>query len=218
MNSPSPDAAEAGCLKNRGSLELERLGLENEKLKLELERMRTNRWDYLQRLSPLLGGLLALAGFVFGVIQYVNQQETNRVQAKQRSDQEIAARAHEVEMQTVARDQEFMKPLWEREITTYFRASETVATLARTRDAAKRRAAEEEFWRLYQGPLVILETKALSDAMVSFGNCLDGQDRCSDVEVKNRALAVSSAIQQAIQEHSARRLSEFSKDKFQYHR
>jgi hypothetical protein len=52
--------------------------------------------------------------------------------------------------------------------------------------------------------------------MVAFGDCLDGTETCSESQLQNRGLAVSSAIQQAIQEHADLRLSEFSKDKFQY--
>jgi len=192
---------------SRDSLEVERLALENQKLRAELDRMRPSLWDGIQRLSPLLGGLLAVAAFVFGVIQYVEQRQ-----------RELATRENELARQAAARDQEFMKPLWERELATYFLTSETVATLAATTDVTKRREAEEQFWRLYAGPLVILETKELSGAMVLFSRCLDGTERCSDAELRKRSLAVSSAIQQAIQEHADLRLSEFSKDKFQYHR
>jgi hypothetical protein len=189
------------------SLEIERLALENEKLKADLARARPSVWDSIQRLSPLLGGLLTVAAFVFGVVQYVEQRQ-----------RELASRDLELMRQAAARDQEFMKPLWERELATYFLTSETVATIVRTADHAVRRAAEEQFWRLYSGPLVILETKALSGAMVAFGRCLDGTERCTVDELRDRGLAVSSAIQQAIQEHSNLRLSEFSRDKYQYHR
>jgi hypothetical protein len=192
---------------DRDSLELERLALENRKLRAELDRTRPSVWDRIERLSPLLGGALAVAAFLFGVLQYVQQQE-----------RELAARNNEVAKQAAARDQEFMKPLWEREIATYFQASEAVATIATTRDEAVRRTAETEFWKLYHGPLVILETKDLSGAMQAFGNCLAKTEVCSDAEIRKRALAVSSAIQAALQEHADRRLSEFSKDKFQYHR
>ncbi len=191
----------------KASIEMERLVLENDKLRAELDRLRPSIWQTIERLSPLFGGLLAVAAFVFGVIQYVEQQR-----------RALATRQTELARQAAARDQEFMRPLWERELTTYFRTSEVVATIARSSDVAKRRAAEEEFWQLYQGPLVILETKSLSAAMVSFGRCLDGTEQCSEPVRRNRALSVSSAIQQAIQEHAALRLSEFSRNKFQYGR
>jgi hypothetical protein len=192
---------------SKDALEVERLALENRKLKAELDRMRPSVWDGIQRLSPLLGSALAVAAFVFGVFQYLEQQ-----------DRELATRENELARQAAARDQEFMKPLWERELATYFLTSETVATIVKTTDAVERRAAVDQFWRLYAGPLIILETRALSSAMVSFGTCLEGTQSCSGQQLHDRGLAVSSAIQEAIQEHADLRLSEFSKDKFQYHR
>jgi hypothetical protein len=202
----SDDHVPAATGARKDSLELERLTLENQKLKTELDRMRPSLWDGIQRLSPLLGSALAVAAFVFGVVQYLGQQERER-----------ATRENELARQAAARDQEFMKPLWERELATYFLASETVATIARSTDAIKRRDALEQFWQLYDGQLVIVESKALSGAMVSFGACLDGTTQCSDHELQRRGRGVSSAIQAAIQEHADLRLSEFSKDKFQYH-
>ena len=200
----SNSQATSGGSTGRDALELERLALENQKLRAELER-RPGVWEGLQRMSPLLGSLLAIIAFVFGVIQYIDQQ-----------DKERRTRENELQRQAMARDQEFMKPLWERELSTYFLTSETVATIAGTTDAAKRRAAEEQFWRLYRGPLVILETQTLSGAMKAFGTCLDGTERCSPGEFNDRSLAVSSAIQLAIEAHAALRLSDFSKGKFQY--
>jgi hypothetical protein len=191
---------------SRESLELERLALENQKLRAELER-RPSFWDRLQRISSSFAGLLAIAAFLFGVWQYVQQQ-----------NKELAARENELRKQSAARDQEFMKPLWDRELAAYLLASETVATIAGMREGAKRREAEEKFWMLYRGPLVIFETKALSSAMVDFGRCLNGTEQCSESDLNDRALAVSSAIQVAIEQHAALRVSEFSKDKFQYHR
>jgi hypothetical protein len=189
------------------SLEVARLILENRKLEAELARMPATGWEAVHRLAPVLGGLLTAAAFLFGVYQYVQQQ-----------DRALAARDDEMRREAAARDQEFMRPLWEREIATYFRTSEVVAMIATSGDRLVRDSAKAEFWKLYHGPLVILETKALSGAMVAFGNCLDGTETCPELEVRSRALAVSSAIQQAVEEHAARRVSEFSKDKFQYHR
>jgi len=115
---------------NKEPLELERLSLENQKLRAELEQMRPNVWDGLQRLSPLLGGALAVAAFLFGVFQYVDQQQ-----------RELATRENELARQAAARDQEFMKPLWERELATIFkrpRPSQRSPDLPTARRAAPR--------------------------------------------------------------------------------
>jgi hypothetical protein len=91
----------------RESLELERLSLEVQKLRTEVERSQPGLWNAIQRVSPLVGTLLAVAAFLFGVVQYIGQQS-----------RELTAREHELARQAAARDQEFMKPLWERELTT----------------------------------------------------------------------------------------------------
>jgi hypothetical protein len=127
MPDPVPPTAES--VPDRNALEVERLALENDKLRAELQRLPPRHWDFVQRLTPLVGGALALAGFLFGVVQYVSQQEANRAEAEQRLSRENLARTHELEAQTAARDQEFMRPLWEREVATYFRASESVGTM-----------------------------------------------------------------------------------------
>lgn len=202
----SPAERETGV--DRATLELERLSLENGKLRLELdEAARTGVWKWAGRLSPLLATMLAVAGFVFGVVQYTAQQRETRTAAQEQSRRELEAR-----------DRDFMKPLWERELGMYFRASEVAATIATTRDRAKREAAEEEFWRLYEGPLVIVEGKALSGAMKTFGACLSSADACGSDELRKRSRALASVIQETIQEAAALRLSEFSRNKFQYHR
>lgn len=193
---------------DRATLELEHLALENRKLKIELEKaLNPNLWDRIGRLSPLLATLLAVVGFLFGVWQYVDQQEAGRKAGQLQEQRELEAR-----------DRDFMKPLWEKELELYFRAANVVATIATTRDSSKRGAAEAEFWRLYQGPLVVVENKALSGAMVHFGNCLNGTEKCTSDELVSRSRALASTIQGTIEESARLRLSEFSKNKFQYHR
>jgi hypothetical protein len=193
---------------DRAALELNRLSLENQKLMLDVACARQRRrWQWLESASPLLATLAAVAGFLFGVFQYAGQQNASREAAAAQEKRELEAR-----------DRDFMKPLWEKELSLYFQAADAAATIATTGDATKRRAAEAEFWRLYQGPLVIVESKKLSGAMVRFGSCLDGSETCSEEELKSRSRAIGSSIQDTIEESAALRLSEFSQNKFQYHR
>ncbi len=193
---------------DRTVLELEKLALENRKLKLQLDKeLDGDFWSWVGRMSPLLATLLAVAGFLFGVKQYVDQQQASRNAALLQERRELEAR-----------DRDFMKPLWEKELQLYLRASEIVATIATTKDPQKRRAEEAEFWKLYQGPLIVVEDKRLSGAMVRFGKCLNGEEECREEELKNRSRSLASTIQETIEEAARVRLSEFSKDKFQYHR
>jgi hypothetical protein len=192
----------------KAKLELEKLALENKKVSLELRAAEsTDFWEWVGRFSPLLASIVAVGGFLFGVWQYTAQEKATREAAVDQSRREEEAR-----------DRDFMKPLWDRELELYFRASEVVATIATTTDAAKRALAEQEFWKLYEGPLIIVEGMDLSGAMKRFGECLTGTMQCSNAELRDRSHKLGSVIQDTIQEAAALRLSEFSKNKFQYHR
>jgi len=187
---------------------MEQLALENRKLELELHRaVRPDFWSWAGQLSPVLVTVLGVAGFLFGVKQYVDQQKAGREAAIQQEKRELEAR-----------DRDFMKPLWEKELDLYFRATAAAATIATTKKSPQREVAENEFWQLYEGPLVVVENQALSGAMKRFGRCLDGHDRCDDNELRLRSRALASTIQETIEESAKLRLSEFSKNKFQYHR
>ncbi len=149
--------------------------------------------------SPLIPTILAVLGFLFGVFQYVTEMQAHR------------------KADTEARDMEFMKPLWEKELDYYFRAADLTATIATTTDAAKRMAAEEEFWKLDQGPLRIVESRRISDAMADFGHCVDKTEICDNTKLKDRSRALAAAMQHAIEDSANTRLSALSKDKYQYH-
>src|SRR5215203_5472586 len=70
-------------------------------------------------------------------------------------------------------------------------AAIAAGTVATTRDAGKRREAEDDFWRLYWGPLGIVEDSEVANAMVAFGQCLEGT--CRDRPVKQLALGLAHA-------------------------
>jgi len=193
---------------DRLALETERVALENQKLKLELQReLHPDLWSWAGRLSPVLITAVAVGGFLFGVKQYVDQQKATSQAAVEQEKRDLEAR-----------DREFMKPLWEKELELYFRAASAVATIATTKKSPQRDAAEAEFWQLYEGPLIVVESQALSGAMKQFGMCLNGTDHCDDAELRHRSRALASTIQDTIQESAKLRLSEFSQNKFQYHR
>jgi hypothetical protein len=202
----------------RAALELERLALENRKLRRELDHAgRLDAWEWIRRLSPVLATALAVAGFLFGVYQFGSQQKA--AQAAAAAQQQASREATELQSRRdlEARDRDFMKPLWERELNLFFQASDVVATIATTQDPTRRRTAEQEFWKLYEGPLVIVESQALSGAMKRFGECLGRSTTCSPTELRDRSRALATVIQKDVQAAANRRLSDYSKGKFQYH-
>jgi len=67
--------------------------------------------------------LLAMLGFGFGIYQYREQQAENRKAAEVESRKEREAADERNEQERKSRDREFMKPLWEKQLNTYFEAS-----------------------------------------------------------------------------------------------
>lgn len=66
-------------------------------------------------------------------------------------------------------------PFLTEQLRLCFEASDTVARLATETDAAKWEEARKNFWRLYWGPLGIVEDRALESAMVDLGKMVPRQ-------------------------------------------
>jgi len=190
----------------------DKLVLECEKLRAEIKSLKAPAgWsDKLSRHSTLVSMLLAVFGFIFAFVQYGEQQAANRQAADDQAKQE--RRVH---------DREFMKPLWEKQLATYFEASEAAATIATSSDSLERQRARDKFWMLYQGPLVIVESPAVAGAMKAFGQTLAAETNASpdsktikDFGTLSRELA--SAFQESLIEGANLRLDEFRKGKFDY--
>ena len=64
-----------------------------------------------------------------------------------------------------------MKPWLESQWDNYMAALSAATTLANSEDPAKVKLAADEFWELYQGKMILVETKEVSGAMVRFGRC-----------------------------------------------
>jgi hypothetical protein len=73
--------------------QLEKLSIEIEKLKLETEGLRnkTSRRINLSAYTPIVSVLIAVGGFLFGVLQYYNQQQ--KAQINEQTDQRLKVQA-----------------------------------------------------------------------------------------------------------------------------
>ena len=170
-----------------------RAALEVKKLQLEVEQLQRDAgWrSWAGLLTPFVSALVAVAGVWIGLHQFTLQHDaavTREVQQRQQSDREAAQR----------RQSELQAPFWQKRIEYYLAASDAAATITLTSDEQERRRAEAEFWSLYLGPMAVVEDDDVELAMIRFGNCVDGSEKCSRSEYVARSLAISHACRQSI--------------------
>jgi type II secretory pathway pseudopilin PulG len=201
-----------------GELQLDKLGLETEKLRREVEslKMEGARAPSLSRYIPLISVLVTVAGFGFGIYQYRAQQIQNRESQERLANQESEARQKQSDRDKENAQREFMKPLLDKQLSLYFEASSTAATIVNTTDEAEKKKAINNFWRLYYGPLVMVESTDVSGAMKLFGFCLDGTEDCDEYALRDRALALATSLQKTLLNSWNMKPEDFTKDKFQY--
>jgi hypothetical protein len=70
---------------------------------------------------------------------------------------------------TAQQSQANRKPFLEKQLELSFQAAEMAGRLASETDAAEWEKARIAFWRLYWGPLSVVEDTAVESAMVEFG-------------------------------------------------
>ncbi len=179
-----------------------------EKLRLEIDDLKNkSKWDErVSRYIPLISVLVTVAGFTFGVYQFRVQHKANLDAQKEnaRLNDELSKR-------------EFAKPLFEKQFALYLEATEATATIGNSTDLVERKVAEKKFWRLYHGPLAVVESKDVSGAMSAFGDCLDGTVKgCNDVRLQELSLVLATKAQKSITRDWGSVLFDFSKDKFHY--
>jgi len=187
--------------------QLEHIQLENEKLKLELVAIRKRRpwYHILTQMVPLITAFVAIAGFCWGIVQYRDQQTKNRLAQESQSSREAETA-----------EREFMKPWLESQRETYLQALSAVATVANSDDPETQKQATEEFWQLYQGKMILVETTSVSGGMVHFGHCLDGKDTCDRKEMNARCRALATAMAESMAATAKMTFKEFVDNKFRY--
>ena len=187
--------------------QLEQVRLKNEKLKLELTEISKGKpwYHVLTQMVPLTTAFVAIAGFWWGVVQYRDQQTKNRIAQKSQSLREGETA-----------EREFMRPWLENQREIYVQALSAAATVANSDDPEKRQQATEEFWRLYEGKMILVETKSVSGAMVHFGGCLGRTDTCSRAEMNGRCRALATAIAESMAATAKMTFKEFAANQFRY--
>ena len=163
------------------------LELRIEKLRCEIEELKhSHAWNRrIGQWLPFISTLLPALALVIAVHQFTQEQAAGRQQL-----------IRQAATDSIARERAFMQPVLERQMSTYFEASAAAATLATARSASERDKAIDTFWKLFWGPLVMLESPEVSGAMKGIAECLDGGvSTCDAKERKNRSLVLASALQ-----------------------
>lgn len=121
-----------------------------------MDEARYRYWETVFKAATMLS---LLAGGVWTIWQHF---EARKSEAATREQQ---ARATKLEAQKV-----FLAKRHE----LYFDAVNAAATIARTKSDAERRDATDKFWKLYWGPMALVEDAKVEAAMVAFGRCVNG--------------------------------------------
>jgi len=190
------------------SAQLEELRLKNEKLRMEVHELRKGKpWhQVLIQFVPLATAFVAIAGFWSGVLRYQSDQ------GKARADQ-----LEQYKREQVVREREFMKPWLENQRDIYLKALSAAGTVANTENLDTRKKAAEEFWSLYHGEMILVETTSVSEAMVAFGSCLEGSKiLCTKPDLDNLAHRLGTAMHESMATTAKMTYEEFSSSQFKY--
>jgi hypothetical protein len=176
--------------------QLEQLRLTNEKLKLEIDQLKKpgRSQPTLLQFLPVVTALVAVSGFLWGVAQYVREQK--RIQS--------------------AAEQAFMKPWLESQHEIYMQALSFAATAANSEKPGDKQQATYEFWRLYHGKMILVETKSVSDAMVNLGKCLEPYAACTPDGMNKLTRSLATAMAESMAATAKMKYEDFSANQFKY--
>jgi hypothetical protein len=137
----------------------------------------TMRWlmpSTFNEVVTLLGVLGAVAGFIFGIIQWREQAirtaETRRIEAT--------------------------KPFLERQLQLYTEASQVVAVLATSHDQDEIRRAGDRFMKLYWGELALVENDDVANAMVNVKAAVERS--AGQVDLQSLSLNLAHACRRSL--------------------
>jgi hypothetical protein len=167
--------------------------LKIEKLRYEIQQLKGQLGlrGRLAMLTPLLSAGLAVLGVSVSLYQFGVQQEATakKIESDRAQRENDAKRVRELELQN---------PFWQKRLQLYFEASEAAGVIASQASGVERTKAEAAFWRLYLGPLAVVEDDQVEGAMVQLGNCLDKSEACDQATLSRRSLALAHSCRQSI--------------------
>jgi hypothetical protein len=167
--------------------------LKLEKLRCEVQQLKSQLGfrGRLAAFTPLLSAGIAVLGVWISLFQFQKQQEA----AARKTETERAQREADAKR---VRELELQNPFWQKRVQLYFDATEAAGIIASRAAGADRAKAEAAFWRLYLGPLAVVEDDQVESAMVEMGNCLNKTEDCDQTTLSKRALALAHSCRQSI--------------------
>ena len=143
--------------------------------------------------SIVFGGITAIgliSGGAYTLVQFLD----SRAKDREAKEKETATYG----LQVATAHLEARKPSYSKHLDLCSEASTAAATIATTKDSRKRKAAEEDFWRLYWGPLGMVEEGEVEGAMIAFGKCLNKE---CDQSLRTLSLAVAHGCRAEVSRH-----------------
>ena len=182
----------------RLAAQLEQTQLQNEKLRLDLAELRKGRpWSqWFTQLIPIITAVIAIAGFWIGLFRYQAEQS----QATKREEER--------------RERDFMKPWLDSQRDFYQQSLSAAVTIATSSDPKKVSLAADEFWQLYFGKMIFVESKDVAQGMVRFGECL--RDPACKENLSRLSLNLAGKMAASMIETSKMTYDDFAKIQLSY--
>ena len=123
--------------------------------------------------NAVFGGITALglvAAGIYALFQYIDAKEKDR----ESRDKDRASLQLQIATTSFAAKQAFNG----KHLELCAQAAGDAGTIATSKDQNLLRSAKDDFWRLYWGPLGIVEESQVASAMVAFGRCLENGKSC----------------------------------------
>ena len=110
-------------------------------------------------------------------------------------------------LQVATAQLEAKKPFYQKHLELCSEASSAASTIATTPDLKERKASINTFWRLWDGPLAVVEGGRVARAMIEFGDCL--QSECPNL--KALSIGISHSCRDEISANFDLHLSQLPK-------
>ena len=198
--------------------QLKQLQLENEKLEWELANLRCRKSFYAGfiELIPIITTVLTIAGFWVGIWKYLGQEHRIAMDRMDVAEKESHERRNREKREVEQGKQDFMKPWLESQREIYIEALSAATEVAYAENPEQRATATNKFWRLYNGKMIMVETKDVSDAMKCVGERIRRTGKCGSEELAPLCRALATAMARSLATTAKMDYATFSANQFDY--